>query len=509
MTKGLLKRIHWKVSEGRIPVQKKDCSKGSNKMDRNLVISTSTDGSGEREMSLELVESASPSTERNTALMPLYDPQELIKSATTDWVMRRGLTDRAIWNSIASSARNICAEMIRVDEMNARLETGKLLFQRRDQGYYGYLHHPFHNHPCLPAVGNYPLSVMGALLSPGLEQEFRSTDTFGTAMEAIAFDWSRIQGMEDHIELMAWVAKLVHPFIVVGGRGTVVNSEFIWQRGRDQLMEFLQAATCADELEDLWKQMDDDDDPEVDPSGMVLEISGQQDAVFGQGSDETPLPIEDAGSETTGDTGFNGKAPEVSPEEEKTSGSSRLSGTRMFLWNVYSRVVPDWDFSIQDRSTGRIFDSTKGYPGEGPSNGDSSTSSKRNMPWISEDHLDHVVGKRMEMSSDMSELDGFVPEGEGQLEKVEVENVVASKVLRALWLKGFRAGQRKLCRAGRFGSQVVGTTIPANRVWSLGVRKPLLKMLKKTWFGCIWLRSQGKTNRGIVGASRRFSRKFH
>ena len=122
-----------------------------------------------------------------------------------------------------------------------------------------------------------------------------------------------------------------------------MNSEFIWQRGRDQLMEFLQAATCADELEDLWRRMDDDDDPEVDPSGMVLEISGQQDAVFGQGSDETPLPIEDAGSETTGDTGLNGKAPEVSPEEETTGGSSRLSGTRMFLWNVYSRVVPNWD----------------------------------------------------------------------------------------------------------------------------------------------------------------------
>ena len=137
VTKGLLRRIYWKVSDGRIPAQKKDCSKGPNKMDRNLVISTSTDGSGEREMSLALVESTSPSTEKNTALMPLYDPQELIKSPTTDWVMRRGLADRAIWNAIASSARNICAEMIRVDEMNARLETGKLLFQRRDQGYYG------------------------------------------------------------------------------------------------------------------------------------------------------------------------------------------------------------------------------------------------------------------------------------------------------------------------------------------------------------------------------------
>ena len=101
------------------------------------------------------------------------------------------------------------------------------------------------------------------------------------------------------------------------------------------------------------------------------------------------------------------------------------------------------------------------------------------MPWISEDHLDHVVVKKLEMSSDMSELDGFVPESEGQLEEVEVENVTASKVLRALWWKGFRAGQRKLCRAGGFGSQVVGTTIPANRVWNSGVRKTSLKMPKK------------------------------
>ena len=298
-------------------------------------------------------------------------------------------------------------------------------------------------------------------------------------MEAIAFDWSRIPGMEVHVELMVRVAKLVYPFLTMGGQGTVVNSEFIWQRGRDQLMEFLQAATCADELEELWKRMDDDDDAEVDPSGMVLEISGQQDAVFGQGNNETPLPIEDAGSETTGNTGTDGKAPEISPEEETTSGSSRLSGTRMLLWKVYSRVASNWDFSIQDRTTGRIFDSTKGYPGEGPKNNDDSTSSKRNLPWISEDHLDQVVAKKMEMSSDMNVLDGFVPEGEGQLEKVEVENVAASRVLRALWLKGFRAGQRKLCRAGKLRSQVVRTMIPANRVWSFKGRKPSLKMPKK------------------------------
>ena len=155
-----------------------------------------------------------------------------------------------------------------------------------------------------------------------------------------------------HVELMARVAKLVAPFLTLGGQGLVVNSEFLWQRGRSQMMEFLQAATCADQLEVLWKRMDDDVDEEVDPSGMVLEIPGQQDAVLEQGINESPIPIEDAGSETMGDTGSDGKAPEVSPEEETSSGSSRLAGARMFLWSVYSRVASNWDFSMQDRTTG-------------------------------------------------------------------------------------------------------------------------------------------------------------
>ena len=227
LAKGLLMRIYWKVADGRIPVEKKDCPKGSNKMDRNLVISVSTDGASEQELSLALVDNAGPSMEDGTALLPVYDPQILIQSPTTDWVMRRGLTDRAIWSAIAASAPNICAEMIQVDEMNFRLETGKLLCQRRDQGHYGDLHHPFHDHPCLPAVGNYPLSVMGALLSPGLENEFRSTETFGTAMEAIAFDWSRIQGMEVHVELMVRVAKLVYPFLTMGAQSLTGSAEGI------------------------------------------------------------------------------------------------------------------------------------------------------------------------------------------------------------------------------------------------------------------------------------------
>ena len=111
----------------------------------------------------------------------------------------------------------------------------------------------------------------------------------------------------------------------------------------------------------------------------------------------------------------------------------------MFLWSVYSRVASNWDFSTQDRTTGRIFDSTKGYPGEGPDNGDD-FSSKRNLPWISEDYLDEVMSKKMERSSDMDGLDGFVPESEGQSEKVGVENVTASRILMALWKKGYRAG---------------------------------------------------------------------
>ena len=331
LAKGLLKRIYWKVAAGRLPVEQKDCPKGSNKMDRHLVISMSSDGASEQELNLALVDDAGHSMDDGTAIFPAYDPQILIQSPTTEWVTRRGLADRAIWTAIAASARKICAEMIQVDELNAQLETGRLLIQRRDEGHYGDLHHPFHNAPCLPAVGNYPLSVMGVLLSPGLENEFRSTEKFGTAMEAIAYDWSRIPGMEVHVELMARVARLVFPSLSTGGQGTVVNSEFSWQRGRDQLMEFLQAATCADELEDLWKRMGEDDDAEVDPSGMVLEISGQKDAVLGQGINETPLPIEDAGSETTGDTGIDGKAPEKRLRKRKRPVASRLSGTRMFL----------------------------------------------------------------------------------------------------------------------------------------------------------------------------------
>ena len=474
LTKGLLNRIYWKVAVGKLPVGQKDYQKGSNKMDRNLVISMSSEGASEQDLNLALEDDADQRMDDGTLVVMAYDPRTLIQSATTVWVTRRGLADRAIWPAIATAAQRICAEMVQVDELNAQLNTGRLLFERRDQGHYGDLHHSFHEDPCLPVVGNYPLSVMGALLSPGLEREFRNTEKFGTAMEAIAYDWSRSPGMEVHVELMARVANLVAPFLTLGGQGLVVNSEFLWQRGRDQMMEFLQAATCADQLEVLWKRMDDDADEEVDPSGMVLEIPEQQDAVFEQGINESPIPIEDEGSETIGDTGSDGKAPEVSPEEEASSGSSSLAGTRMFLWSVYSRVASNWDFSMQDRTTSRIFDSTKGYPGEGPDNGDD-FSSKRNLPWISEDYLDEVMSKKMERSSDMDGLNGFVPESEGQSERVEVENVTASRILMALWKKGYRAGYRRLCRSNLPGSKVGAMKHPIKKVRKIGTRKAFLK----------------------------------
>ena len=248
LTKGLLNRIYWKVAVGKLPVGQKDYQKGSNKMDRNLVISMSSEGASEQDLNLALEDDADQRMDDGTLVVMAYDPRKLIQSPTTDWVTRRGLTDRAIWPAIATAAQRICAEMVQVDELNAQLNTGRLLFQRRDQGHYGDLHHSFHEDPCLPVVGNYPLSVMGALLSPGLKREFRNTEKFGTAMEAIAYDWSRSPGMEVHVELMARVANLVAPFLTLGGQGLVVNSEFLWQRGRDQMMEFLQAATCADPI---------------------------------------------------------------------------------------------------------------------------------------------------------------------------------------------------------------------------------------------------------------------
>ena len=133
LTKGLLKRIYWKVAVGKLPVGQRDCQKGSDKMDRNLVISMSSEGASEQELNLALVDDADQSMDDGTLVVMVYDPRTLIQSPTTDWVMRRGLTDRTIWPAIATAAQRICAEMVQVDELNAQLETGTLLFQRRDQ----------------------------------------------------------------------------------------------------------------------------------------------------------------------------------------------------------------------------------------------------------------------------------------------------------------------------------------------------------------------------------------
>ena len=130
----------------------------------------------------------------------------------------------------------------------------------------------------------------------------------------------------------------------------------------------------------------------------------------------------------------------------------------------------------------RIFDSTKGYPGEGPDNGDD-FSSTRNLPWISEDYLDEVMSKKMERSSDMDGLDGFVPESEGQSEKVEVENVTASRILMALWKKGYRAGYRRLCRSNVSGCKVGAMKHPIKRVQKIGARKKMFNVFGSSQHG--------------------------
>ena len=77
----------------------------------------------------------------------------------------------------------------------------------------------------------------------------------------------------------------------------------------------------------------------------------------------------------------------------------------------------------------------------------------------------------METSSDISELDGFVPEGE---EQVKGSGVVLEDL-------EVRLEQQ---------FQQIGLEL-----WS---EEDFLEDAQKAWFGCIWLRSQGKTNRGIA-----------
>ena len=73
-------------------------------------------------------------------------------------------------------------------------------------------------------------------------------------------------------------------------------------------------------------------------------------------------------------------------------------------------------------------------------------------------------------------MDGFVPGSEGSLEKVEVENVTASKILMALWKKGHRVGFRRLRRLNASGCKVGAMKRPIKRVQKIGARKAFMKM---------------------------------
>ena len=63
LVKGLLTRIYWKVAVGKLPVGQRDCQKGSNKMDRNLVIRMSSEGASEQDENLALEDDADQSME--------------------------------------------------------------------------------------------------------------------------------------------------------------------------------------------------------------------------------------------------------------------------------------------------------------------------------------------------------------------------------------------------------------------------------------------------------------
>ena len=129
--------------------------------------------------------------------------------------------------------------------------------------------------------------------------------------------------------------------------------------------------------------------------------------------------------------------------------------------------------SLQDRQTGRMFDSTKGYPGEGPLN-DGLDLSTKGMPWIPEDHLDGVVAKKLDQSSDQGEEGCLESEGESQPEQVVVENTSTEKVLRALRWKGYRAGYGRLCRANGIGLKSGAVKVPIRAAWKPGSKKPFL-----------------------------------
>ena len=70
------------------------------------------------------------------------------------------------------------------------------------------------------------------------------------------------------------------------------------------------------------------------------------------------------------------------------------------------------------------------------------------MTWVSDTQLGDEVAKKLEVSSTWNDVGYLGLVSEGHPGGVEEEDTNTSRVLRALWWKGFRAGQRGLCRAG-------------------------------------------------------------
>ena len=69
------------------------------------------------------------------------------------------------------------------------------------------------------------------------------------------------------------------------------------------------------------------------------------------------------------ETNETGKALEVSPEEvasDRSFSRSTSSFSAVARRKIYEAVAL-WESTTSLRQTGKIFDSTKGYPGEGPS----------------------------------------------------------------------------------------------------------------------------------------------
>ena len=198
-------------------------------------------------------------------------------------------------------------------------------------------------------------------------------------------------------------------------------------------------------------------------SGCLLEISGQTESVFGQGSGETPISADSAEDEEMNSEKANGKAPEISPEEETAAGSSR---------NVSVESVR------KARQSGAIRPKPTGYPGEGPTNIGVSDISEHAMTWVSDKRLDDEAAKKLEVSSTLNDVGYLGLVSESHPGGMEAEDIATSQVLRALWWKGFRAGQRGLCRAGGFEKGVRKPNLLKKEGWNPGVKKSFLRKPK-------------------------------